>query len=196
MTTITKEGDKALKDLEKKRKDELKELEDTHKKEAKDIAGKWADKETRLKKMKFWGKSQTADTSDVRYWALVNINALQNFVKYGANKVMDQIRVRTHANIMAREEIERIKQDKKGFDAKSFAFSAILIVMAAAIAFILVSNFFNYKTVSDDNIELSIRVGQVSGELANCQAQLAGSNPNLPPPATGGGSSQDNVLEG
>ena len=196
MTTITPEGDKALKALEKKREEELKKQKDEFDKKKKKIAGNWADEPSRLKKLRFWGRTMPGDTEDTRYWALVNIHALQDFVKYGANKVLDQIRVRTHANIKAREEIERARQEsKKGFDAKSFAFSTILVVMAAAIAFILVSNFFNYKTMADDNVILSKRIGTVSGELAACQSELSAYRPNQPPPSPGG-PDQDNVLEG
>ena len=197
MTTITPEGEKALNELKKKHEEELKKQKDEFDVKKKKIAGDWADEPSRLKKLRFWGRTMPGDTKDPRYWALVNIKALQEFVKYGANKVLDQIRVRTHANIMAREEIERVKQEsKKGFDAKSFAFSAILVVMAAAIAFILVSNFFNYKTMADDNVILSKQVGTVSGQLAACQSELSAYKPNQPTPPGPGGSGPDNVLEG
>jgi len=196
MTTITKEGEKALKALEKERKKELDDLEKKHKQETEKIAGEWkAEKaDSKLKKLRFWGSSTKGATKDPRYWALVNVAALQEFVKYGANKVMDQIRVRTHANIMAREEIERIKNEKKGFDGKSFAFTMIILVVAAAMAFIIVSNFFNYKTVQDDNIALSRQYGEVQGDLAVCRKQLEQYQPTgIFNPAE---KAQDNTLEG
>ncbi len=59
------------------------------------------------------------------------------------------------------------------------------------------SNFFNYKTVQDDNVALSKQYGSALGDLAVCQRQLEQYQPTsarvVQPTQPEG---QDNTLEG
>lgn len=176
--TITQEGAKKLADLEKRQENEIKERQKVHKEALSQVM-----KEREIKpesRLKFWSKTHTEVVSDNRFWALVNVESLKDFVKYGANKVLDQIRIRTHANIVAREEIEAMKKKKDGFDVKAAAFTIVIVVIAAAMAWIIVQNFFNYNVVATDNIALKKQIGDVTGKLAACSSELKEYKPDLP----------------
>ena len=178
--TIDSEGDKKLKELDKKKIEALKKMEkkfDQQHKELLETYGK-----TPQSRLNFWKQKKATDPDSPKFWTLVNVEALKEFIKYGANKVLDQIRVRTAANIIAREEIERIKKEKKGLDLKTIAFSFILLALAAAIAIVLISNFFNYKDAQESNVRLMTEKGSLAGQLAMCQVELRHYNPSLVPP--------------
>lgn len=192
---IDHKGDKKLEEIEKNFTKELEELQEEYEERKQEIIDGVSD-QSRLDKLKFWKDTKTEDVEDPRYWALVNIESMKEFVKYGANKVLDQIRVRTAANIKAREEIAKIEDKAKpGLDMKTVAFSFVIIAIVGAIAFVIISNFFNYQDVANDNVVLWKEKGRVSGELEACRAELAHYNPSaLPapkPPEAG-----ENVLEG
>jgi hypothetical protein len=172
LPVVTKEGDKAIRELEKSR--EL-EKENT-KKKYEDAHTKMMDKygEVKESRMRFWAKKKTEnDFEDPKFWVLVNTGAIKEFIKYGSNKVMDQIRVRTHAKIEAREEIEKLrKQQKGGFDAKQVAFTLLIIAVVGVLAYVIMTNFLNYQAMAGENIKLQRTIGEKEGDLAVCARQL------------------------
>lgn len=190
--TVTKEGDKAVKDLERSRDAELekanKEYADAHKK----LMTTYGEEEK--SRLKFWKNKKTDENmEDPKFWVMTNAGALRDFIKYGANKVMDQIRVRTHAKIEAREEIDKLKkQQKQGIDAKQVAFTILIIAIVGVLAYVIMTNFLNYQTVANDNIRLKGIIGDRTGDLAVCNRQLRQFIPDAFPEAP----AANNTLEG
>jgi hypothetical protein len=172
-----------LKSLEKNLEKELKARKDRYKNDQEDLLKARGEKPG--SRLKFWSKGHAQEINDNRFWALVNVESLREFVKYGANKVLDQIRIRTHANIVAREEIARMKKKQEGVDIKAMGFTIIILVIAGAMAFIIVQNFFNYNTAQQENIALKRQIGDTAGQLAACQSELAAIRPESPNAGTG-----------
>lgn len=194
--TIDEKGHEKMKELEKWRETELQSLNDAHKK-TKDEILTASSSEGKLDKLKFWKDTKTETVEDPIYWALVNVEGLKEFVKYGANKVLDQIRIRTAANIEAREAIARAKDEKKReWDIKTITMTLLILAIVGSISFVIVNNFLNYNVVAGENVQLKIQIGDVSGNLAACRSELDYYNPAavLALPAAGG--EPDNVLEG
>lgn len=189
---VTKEGDKALREIETARAAEIEKAVEKYRAAHNKLMEKYS--ETKTSRMKFWAKSKTeADYEDPKFWILTNAGAIKEFIKYGSNKVMDQIRVRTHAKIEAREEIERLKkQQKSGFDAKQVAFTLLIIAVAGVMAYMIMSNFLNYQALAGDNINLQRKIGEKEGDLAVCSRQLREFIPDAMPAAP----SANNTLVG
>jgi len=163
-----KETKKILKEIENERERKLKQVRKDYEKEIKQVAGDRAD----LKHAEVWGKEKVADIEDVRFWTLINVEALKDFIKYGSNKVLDGIRVRTHANILAREEIERAKKKQGGIDTK-YAIVIIAMVGISAIAgYMILNNYFNANGIADMLQQEKASHGNTMGQLAVCQTQL------------------------
>src|SRR4030042_1535577 len=143
---LDKETRKLIENLEKQRTKELEKRKKVYDKEIEQAAGE------RLKKKKatIWGKEKVEDITDTRHWTLVNVEALKEFIKYGSNKVLDQIRTRTHAQTLAREEIERMKKKQGGFDGRSAAITIFINAIMGVIVYVTVSNFFNYNQVMQE----------------------------------------------
>lgn len=173
-----------MKELEKRQENEISDRQKVHK-AALDIAMKERE-EKPANRLKFWGKTKANVVNDNRFWALVNVESLKDFVKYGANKVLDQIRIRTHANIVAREEIEAMKKKKDTFDVKAASFTIVIVVIAAAMAWIIVQNFFNYNVVETERMSISKQLGDVTGKLAACSSELDEYKPKLAKPVDPG----------
>ncbi|MCX6817728.1 MAG: hypothetical protein NTU57_02630 [Candidatus Aenigmarchaeota archaeon] len=176
-SVIDKDGEKKLRELEKQRAKEIEKLEKNYEKEKTKMLDDINDVK-KTDKLKFWKDRRGSAIEDPKYWALVNVESLKEFIKYGANKVLDQIRVRTAANIMAREEIARAKNEKKGFDVKSLMFTLVIIGVCGFMAYILLTNFFNWKTASDETIRVKGELGDAQGTLAACKAELYHYNPS------------------
>ncbi len=192
LPVVTKEGDKELQALEKARVAELdkarKEYQAAHDK----LMASYG--EVSPSRMKFWARKKAeADFEDPKIWVLTNAGAIKEFIKYGSNKVMDQIRVRTHAKIEAREEIERLKkQQKGGFDAKQVAFTLLIVAVVGVLAYVIMTQFLNYQAVAGENVKLQRTIGEKEGDLAVCTRQLRSFMPDAMPdrPAA------NNTLEG
>ena len=177
---ILPQGEEKLQEA-KKRQDQ--ERQDRTNKYNQDIQETGTERErSKLERLTFRGRGSLEESSDNRYWALVNVESLREFVKYGANKVLDQIRIRTHANTVAREEIDKIKKQKEGVDAKQIAYTIMIIAVIGAMAWVVVSNFFNFNMVQNDNIALKQEIGTVKGQLAACQSELSAYRPGADEP--------------
>lgn len=193
---IDEQGEKKLDKNEEAREHEIKKMEKAYQDAKNKLIDDAAGGPGKLDKLRFWKDKQVGDVTNPKYWALVNVESMKEFVKYGANKVLDQIRVRTAANIAAREEIARAKaENKSGWDGKNIAMTFIMLAVAACIAWIMISNFFDYRAVADDNIKILKEKGTVVGDLAACRAELFHYNPAAIPPDRSG-DQPDNVLEG
>lgn len=181
--------------LEKQRQREIGERKERYEREIK-IAMQGSGNDT--KSSRFRRKKSTKAADDIKEWALVNADSLKEFIKYGSNKVLDQIRIRNQASVLAREEIEKAK-GKKEFDVKQIGLTLVILVVFGVMAYVVVSNFLDYKVVATDLNNERVKVGQVSGQLAACQTELAQYKPvakgaiNTAPTTNPG---QGNTLEG
>jgi len=193
-TAIDQEGEKKLISLYEKHDKDLEAIETKYKKDHAALMSKYG--KDPGSNLKFWSRSKTDATDDPKFWILVNAGALKEFIKYGANKVLDQIRVRTHGKIEAREEIDKLKQQQKSsMDPKQVAYTLMLVAIFGAIAYLLITNFLNAKQLTDDLNAARMEVGNKIGELAVCRKQLEYYEPGsgiapAPPP------SEENTLEG
>lgn len=190
---ITKAGEDKIKDARKEHDRKVNNLTQKYKRKHDGllkIYGEGAEKS----KLKFWAKSKTKDITDPKYWILVNTGAIKEFIKYGSNKVLDQIRVRSHASIESREAVANIlKNQKSGIDAKQAAFTLMIVGVVAVMAYVMISQFMNFSAVNTENLRLNTELGKAKGSLAACTTELAAYNPGSPsvsPPAS------DNTLEG
>ena len=173
-TIIDREADKfkqtkmMLKEVEKERERKLKEVRKQYEKDIKITGGDRAD----FKHAEVWGKEKVADIDDVRFWTLINVEALKEFIKYGSNKVLDGIRVRTHANTIAREEIEKAKKKQGGIDTKYAIVIIAMVGISAIAAYMILNNYFNAQGISDQLQEEKASHGTTMGQLAICQVEL------------------------
>lgn len=181
-----KEISKKLKEIEKLRASKLKELEQEYNKNLKGMD------DSRIKKGRVFAKAKVKDSTDIRFWTLVNAESLKEFIKYGSNKILDQIRVRSHAATIAREEIAKMKK-KQGIDLKAAAITVAVISIIATMVFVVVTNFLDYDQVAEELRNTKIQVGEVSGNLAACETELYRYKPQSPSIAPPAG---PNVLEG
>lgn len=185
-----KQISKKIKELEKMREQEIKERKARFDTDMTDLTGKAPKKKGRFRR----GSNNKDDVHDIKEWCLVNAENLKEFVKYGSNKVLDQIRIRNQASVIAREEIDKIKK-KEGIDMKQTAITIAVMSIIAVMVYVTVINFMDYSTVTKELTSEKIKVGTVSGQLAACESELAAYKPgytkapsNDPPP--------DTVLEG
>jgi len=162
MVTINKNGEKKLEKLiEEKRKQKELALKELH---AKEQALEKIAKES--------GDPKNKQITEVKYWALTNAEALKDFIMYGANKVTDQIRVRTQANLQARAEIDALKKKKEGIDPKTVAFTIMVIAIVGVVCFVVINSFLNYNSVAKELNDVRLEAGKTAGQLASCQIQL------------------------
>ena len=162
MTTISKNGEKKLKKLiEEKRKQKEAAIKEFH-----------AQEQAIDKVMKESEDPKNMQITDVKYWMLTNAEALKDFITYGANKVTDQIRVRTHANLLARAEIDALKKKKEGIDPKTVAFTIMVIAIVGVVCFVVINSFLNYNNVAKELNDVRLEAGKTAGQLASCQIQL------------------------
>lgn len=190
--TVSKDGDKKITELEKSREAEIEKAMKEYEKEHDNLMEKYGEEEK--SRLDFWKKKKTDENmEDPKFWILTNAGALRDFIKYGANKVMDQIRVRTHAKIEAREEIDKLKkQQKQGIDAKQVAFTLLIIGVVGVLAYVIITNFLNYQAMANDNIQLKRIIGDRTGDLAVCTRQLRQFIPDAFPETP----AANNTLEG
>lgn len=190
--TVSKDGDKKITELEKSREAEIEKAMKEYEKEHGSLMKKYGEEEK--SRLDFWKKKKTDENmEDPKFWILTNAGALRDFIKYGANKVMDQIRVRTHAKIEAREEIDKLKkQQKQGIDAKQVAFTLLIIGVVGVLAYVIITNFLNYQAMANDNIQLKRIIGDRTGDLAVCTRQLRQFIPDAFPETP----AANNTLEG
>lgn len=190
--TVSKDGDKKITELEESRKAEIGKAMKEYEKEHGSLMKKYGEEEK--SRLDFWNKKKTDENmEDPKFWILTNAGALRDFIKYGANKVMDQIRVRTHAKIEAREEIDKLKkQQKQGIDAKQVAFTLLIIGVVGVLAYVIITNFLNYQAMANDNIQLKRIIGDRTGDLAVCTRQLRQFIPDAFPETP----AANNTLEG
>lgn len=179
-TIISAEGAKLLAKLGKEHDEKLKKCYDDFEKNKDIILRERGQGPGLLERVGIAGKSKVEESTDPRFWALVNVESLKEFVKYGANKVMDQIRVRTHAAVIAREELEKLKKKNAGIDPKTMGFTIVILVICACMAYIMISSFFNFDTVNKENIGIKRELGDMTGKLAACQSELAVYRPGSP----------------
>ena len=165
---LDKESRKLIEKFEKERDKKLKSARESYEKEIKAVAGDRAD----MKHAETWGKEKVADVKDVRFWTLINVEALKDFIKYGSNKVLDGIKVRTHANILAREEIERAKKKQGGIDSKYAIVMIAMVGIAGVIAYMTLTNYFNANGIADQLQSEKADHGTTMGQLAVCKAEL------------------------
>lgn len=139
-------------------------------------------------------RNKPTKVEEIKEWALINAEGLKEFIKYGSNKVLDQIRIRNQANVIAREEIEKLKK-KESWDMKQLVTMIAVCSIIGVIVYVTVINFMDYSTITKDLTAEKIKVGDVSGKLAACQSELANYKPGQPreintvtsPPDSGGG---------
>ena len=193
---LNKDTEKRLDHLNKEKNDTIRNLEKRHKKDIDKIISNRTAKKGRFN---FLSKPEAEKLDDPRYWSMVNVESLKEFIKYGSNKVLDQIRVRSQANTIAREEIDKLKKKTDGPDAKSIIYNIMYITIIGAIALVIAINFMNYNDITKQLTDEKVNVGTVSGQLAACQSELASYKPGMvvnPPIETTGDEGPDNVLEG
>lgn len=175
---LDKETRKMIENLEKQRDKELKKLDTEHQKKLEKIAKDRVDVKPGI-----FSKSKVIDIKDPRFWTLVNVGAMKEFIKYGSNKVLDQIRTRTHAAILAREEIERAKKNKSGFDFKTGIIVIAVAAIVGTVAYITVTSYLNANGIATDLMNEKRLHGTDIGKLAVCEQQLYYYNPSLVPHA-------------
>lgn len=165
--------EKTIKELEKQRAHELQQAREKYASELQALQGKDPKdiKEGRIrKKLKDPDKEQSK-IQDIKEHALVNVEAIKEFIKYGSNKVLDQIRVRSHANTIAREEIAKI-QKKSNFDVKAAMMTFLMVIIIAVMAYTLSTQFLNVSAVQKDLQDERSAHGTTMGKLAACQTEL------------------------
>lgn len=186
-------GEAKLKNIRKLYESDMENLEKEYKDKHETLMSKYG-AGAEKSKLKFWAKSKTEDIDDPKYYVLVNAGAIKDFITYGANKVLDQIKVRTHSRIEARAEIAKLKdQEKGGIDAKQAAFTLLIVAVVACMAWVIISNFLDYRTVEGENQQLKKDLGDARGNLAACTTELShykGTSIEPAPPTS------ENTLEG
>jgi len=180
---LDKETRKMIENLEKQRDKELEKLDKGFQKEIAKVAKDRAD----IKKPGIFAKSKVVDIKDPRFWTLINVSAMKEFIKYGSNKVLDQIRTRTHAAILAREEIERAKKNKSGFDMKQGLIMIALAAIIGVVVYITVTSYLNASSIANELMAEKRMHGTDLGKLAVCEQQLYYYNPSLVPHAVNPG---------
>ena len=90
--TINKEGENKIKAARKKYDADMKAVDEKYKKDHAELLKAYGEG-AKESKLKFWAKSKTEDMTDPKYWVLVNAQSIKEFIKYGSNKVLDQIRI-------------------------------------------------------------------------------------------------------
>lgn len=188
--------EKEIKALEEQRTKELKIREQIFEKELAALLPKNQDNR-KLKRLR-GKKPEEQKVDDIKEWSLVNLDSLKEFIKYGSNKVLDQIRIRNQANVIAREEIEKMKK-KESIDMKQAGLTLVILAIFAVMAYVVVINFMDYSTLTKDLNAEKVKVGTVSGQLAACQSELAQYKPQGARPITAApveGQTQGNTLEG
>lgn len=194
---------KQIEALEKERKREVAERKERYDRDLEEAFKQENAKEPgRLSRILGNNGHPESKVVELKEHALVNVEALKEFIKYGSNKVLDQIRIRNQAEVIAREEIARAK-GKKEFDGKQIAYTILIMAIIGVMAYVVIINFLDYSTVTKDLTSEKIKVGDISGQLAACQSELSVYKPGgartLTPPAqtsqlpdSGGG----NVIQG
>lgn len=188
-----------IENLEKERKRELDERKERYEKDLEAaFKGENQDK-VRMARFRKKKTKEEEKVDGIKEFALVNADALKEFIKYGSNKVLDQIRIRNQADVIAREEIEKIKK-KDSIDMKQAGLTIAILAIFGVMVYVVVINFMDYSTVTKDLTAEKVKVGDVSGKLAACQSELAAYKPGAKPintgtitPETGGGG---NTIEG
>ena len=194
---MSKEIKDQIKELENEKQRELEERKERYDNDlAKVFQGNGEDAR-RFKRLRK-SDPKEAKIADVKEHAIVNLDALKEFIKYGSNKVLDQIRIRNQANVIAREEIEKLKK-KEGVDMKQAVLSLAVMAIIGVMVYVVVINFMDYSTVTKDLTTTKIQVGTVSGQLAACQSELAQYKPQGARPIAAAplpGQEPSNTLEG
>lgn len=187
---------KLIEKLQKDRKVEIRKANDWYKKQVDEISR--GDKEI---KQRFYLESKNEEPTDIKYYALVNVQALKEFIKYGSNKVLDQIRIRSHANTLAREEIDKLKKKGQGTDSKTMIMTIAIVAIIGVMVYVVATGLLNYDSLNQKLIEQNRATGTCQGQLANCMVQLDFFKPGTiaKPLNTTGGSAPPNsggVLQG
>lgn len=189
--------DKQIKALEAERARELKERQERFEKDIQASTTKEGEEKRRLAKLR--GKPEgKATPENLKEWSLVNVEALKDFIKYGSNKVLDQIRTRSHSQILAREAIEKANQKKPPLDTGKVILGVAMLAIVGAVVYVTINNFMNTNTITADLTAEKIKVGDVSGKLAACQSELAQYKPSIPgaPNTIIAGQGGGNTIEG
>jgi hypothetical protein len=192
---IGPEERKLIENLNRQRQQEIERLEEKFREQVDTISK--GDKEV---KKRFYLDSKSEAPTDIKYYSLVNVQALKEFIKYGSNKVLDQIRIRSHADTLSREAIAKANKKGGGIDTKSMMFTLAIAAIVAIMVYVIVANFFNYDKLTQTLVTEQRAHGTTQGELANCQTQLDFFKPGTIPReinATGGSPPPNNgVLQG
>src|SRR4030042_1039602 len=140
---IGPEERKLIENLNKQRQQEIERLEEKFREQVDNISK--GDKEV---KKRFYLDSKNEAPTDIKYYSLVNVQALKEFIKYGSNKVLDQIRIRSHADTLSREAIAKANKKGGGIDTKSMMFTLAIAAIVAIMVYVIVANFFNYDKLT------------------------------------------------
>jgi hypothetical protein len=181
---LGKEERKLIENLNSQRQKELKDLEAQFKKDVEYISK--GDKEV---KKRFYLDAKTENPTDIKYWCLVNVQTIKEFIKYGSNKVLDQIRIRSHAESLSREAIARANKKGGGMDTKQMMLTLAIAAIVGIMIYTIASNVFNYNEATQKLVDEQRSHGTDLGKLANCQTQLDFFKPGTIPReinATGG----------
>lgn len=173
MDSLDKTKKKMIEELEKQRAKELEEAKEHYASDLQSLQGKDPKdiKEGRFRKRLKDPDKEAAQIQDLKEHVLVNVEAIKEFIKYGSNKVLDQIRVRSHANTIAREEISKLKK-KNDFNVKQAAMTFLFIIVIAVMAYTMATQFLNVTDVQKELQQERSNHGVTMGKLAACTTEL------------------------
>ena len=110
-------------------------------------------------------------------WKLVDFSPLKDFIDYGMNKTLINLKLRRLTDIQVREQLSK---KKEGADWMDIIKMVMVVVVIGVIAFSMITQFLNYQSVTEDNIKVNRQLGECEGQLARCQSQAGAASSSGP----------------
>lgn len=102
-------------------------------------------------------------------YALVDYSKIKDFLNWGMNRALSDLRLRRMVDVKLRE--ERMKR-KPEHDWTKIMITVIVIIMIGGIGFVLMQSFFNFSDLQTGLGQCIADQGALKAQLNICEANL------------------------
>lgn len=103
-------------------------------------------------------------------WKLLDFSPIKDFINYGLNKTLINLKLRRLKDIEVREELHKGGKPK---DWTQVMITVVVIIIVGVLAFTIINQFMNYTEVAKEIVTLNQQLGTCTGKLAQYSQQAA-----------------------
>ena len=100
---------------------------------------------------------------------VMDFSVIKNFIDYGMNKSLLNLKLRRMVDIQTREKLSKMKPET---DWMKVLITILIVVIVGVIAFSIISQYFDYQDVARQNANLLMENGVLRGQIAQLKMQL------------------------